>query len=89
MSEGPASARISRHDDRPLGVSIPRDQLKVGDRVDVVVEAQLLGQPTGVFISFRNVVYKGLYELRHQFEGAMEQHFFADHEIVRVALCTD
>jgi hypothetical protein len=89
MTQEPEQARIGRYDDRPLGVAIPRDQLKVGDRVDVVVEAQLLGQPTGVFIPFRNVVYRGLNELRHQFEGAVEKYYFADHEIVRVALCTD
>jgi hypothetical protein len=89
MTQEAVPEGISRHDQRPLGVAIPRDQLRIGDRVDVVVEAQLLGQPTGVFLPFRNVVYRGVNQLRHQFDGDIDQHFFADHEIVRVALCTE
>jgi hypothetical protein len=84
-----APDRIRRHDDRPLGVAMPRDQLRIGDRVDVVIEAQLLGQHTGVLLTFRNVVYQGVNQLRHQFDGLTDQHFFSDHEIVRVALCTN
>ena len=77
---------VNYHDSRALGLPIPRDQLRIGDVVNVTVEAQMMDQPTGVYIQAKNVVYRGEIAGRQQFDSEVESHFFSDHEIVRVVL---
>jgi hypothetical protein len=87
MPEGAAPFDdTTEHDDRPLGVSISRGDLRVGDKVNLTIEAQMMGLPTSVFLKYKDVVYRGLQELGHQFDDDLESRFFRDHEIVRVAL---
>lgn len=76
----------TERDDRPLGVSMSRDDLRVGDKVNLTIEAQMMGLPTSVFLKYKNVVYQGLQESGHQFDDDLESRFFHDHEIIRVAL---
>ena len=87
----PALSRTSanRHDARPLGIALDRDQLREGDMCTVSVEAQMMGQPTGVFLNFKRVIYRGITKGRRQFDSEVESHFFGDHEIVRVVLVGD
>jgi len=79
-------AGANEHDARPLGVSLEREHLREGDFCTVTVEAQMMGQPTGVFLNFKHVVYRGEIKGRRRFDSEVESHFFADYEIVRVAL---
>lgn len=84
--EAAAFYDANQYDDRPIGVSMSRDRLRVGDKVNVTVEAQMMGLPTSVFLKYKNVEYRGLQEHGHQFDDELESRFFRDHEIVRVAL---
>ena len=81
-----AADGANAHDDRPIGVAISRDMLRVGDRVNVVVEAQMQDMPTSVYLQYKNVVYQGETSLGHQFDDELAPRFFQDHEIVRVSL---
>ncbi len=82
-------ARANEHAVRPLGIALERDQLCEGDLCTVTVEAQMMGQPTGVFLNFKHVVYRGLFKGRLQFDSEIKSHFFADFEIIRVTLCDE
>jgi hypothetical protein len=84
--EATVPADATRHDDRPLGVSMSRELLRIGDKVNVVVEAQMMGLPTSVFLKYKNVVYRGLTDQGHQFDDELEPRFVRDHEIVQVSL---
>ena len=77
---------VSSHDDRPFGVPIARDQLRIDDLVEVTLEAQMMGQPTGVFVQLKQVRYRGEVAARHQFDSDIESHYVTDHEIVKVVL---
>ncbi len=81
-----APGGANAHDDRPIGVSMSRDVLRVGDKVNVVVEAQMQDMPTSVYLQYKNVVYRGITALGHQFDDELAPRFFQDHEIVRVSL---
>lgn len=82
----PSPVSANEHDARPLGISLEREHLRKGDLCKVTVEAQMMGQPTGVFLNFKQVVYRGTNGGFLQFDSEIESHFFAAHEIVRVAL---
>lgn len=86
MTEAADATPVNEHDARPIGIALDRDQLREDDICTVTVEAQMMGQPTGVFLAFKNVVYRGVVRGRRQFDSEIESHFFADHEIVRVVL---
>lgn len=79
-------ADVNRSDHRPIGLPIPKDDLRIGDLVNVTVEAQMMDQPTGVYLQVKNVVYRGETAGKQQFDSEVEPHFFSDHEIVRVVL---
>ena len=77
---------VRHHEVRPFGVAISPDALREGDFCDVTVEAQMMGEPTGVFLKFKSVRYQGIIKGRRQFDSEIESHFFAPHEIMRVTL---
>jgi hypothetical protein len=77
---------VTHHDDRPIGIAISRDLLRVGDKVNVIVEAQMMDLPTSLYLTYKNVVYRGVTERGHQFDDELEPRYFRDHEILRVAL---
>ena len=80
---------MTQHDDRPIGIAIGREQLRLGDLCTVTVEAQMQGLPTGTFLTFKRLIYRGIEHDRRRFDSEIEQHFFGDVEIVRVALCEE
>ncbi len=70
-------------------MSIGHDQLRVGDHCTVTVEAQMQGLPTGSYLTFKNLWYRGVEHGRRRFDSEIEQHYFSDHEIMRIALAEE
>ena len=71
---------------RPVGVALSKDQLLVGDLCNVTVEPRMMGERTGTFVTFKNVVFQGEDNGIMQFDGELESHHFPDWEIERVVL---
>jgi len=74
------------HDRRPIGVAIRRDDLVVGDHCNVSVEPRMLGDRTGAYVTYRNVVFRGEESGILVFESPVDVYEVPDWEIVRVVL---
>ena len=79
-------AEASSDDLRPVGVALSKDQLRIGDLCNVTVEPRMLGERTGTFVTFRNVLFRGEDNGILQFDDEVEAHHFPDWEIERVVL---
>ncbi|HSG80242.1 MAG TPA: hypothetical protein VLD62_11725 [Acidimicrobiia bacterium] len=74
------------NDLRPIGVSLSKDQLRIGDVCNVTIEPRMLGERTGTFVTFKNVVYQGDENGVLRFDSELEAHRFPGWEIERVVL---